>query len=202
MAQSFEEWLSKENKEEATEKITIFLSTLRSENTRKVARQIIEYLFKRREEQLESRENRKIWQGGWIRASEIFITITDQNPRTISRMLVDLSQNGLIERKECNRLKGHPGKPPVFYRAPLLYSPRLLLPREELLKEIEEYQEELLEVKEKCRAAYSILKEIIGKEEADIQIETRIMQFKEKYAEFDKLKEELSLKEKDPCKSL
>lgn len=187
------------------EKVTLFLSTLRSENTRTLARQIVDFLVKKKREQWEGRDDeRHEWGCGWIRSSEIFSEMKNPNPYTTTRLLRDLTEAKIIERWECSRVKGQPGKKPVFYRVPIIYDPLHFFSREELLNSIRENQKKIYELDRYARMyllALEIFREFTGKNLEPLVIAK--MEEKEKRTEaiITKIIGE-SYKDSNPCKSL
>lgn len=118
-------------------RITQFLSTLRSENTRTVAREIVNFLFDIRYEWNEGVKRDGEWLCGWTRSSEIFKKVNTPNPFTVTRLLRDLVEAEILERRECpKRGAGKAGKKPVFYRVTDYYQPYYFSSREDLLAEI------------------------------------------------------------------
>jgi len=157
--------------------------------------------LKIRESQEKSRIIPNEWQGGWVRASDIFNEIQNQNARTVTRLLIDLSQKKIIERKECQRIKGHRGKPPVFYRVPDYYDPLLFLTREELLQRIQEYHKWLSQSLDREQACKHLFTQHTGKDPQPLIKEVLETMKKEKEERFKEISEKI-VNVIDPCKSL
>lgn len=117
------------SEEEVIEKVTKYLTSVKSENTRVGARQIVEFLIKKWDEPGSE---------GWTRSGEIFNALRDHitNPNTLTRILMNLVKAEIIDRQPCPRMKGRSGKAPVFYRVPEKYSPLLFCSRDELIKQL------------------------------------------------------------------
>jgi len=128
--------------------ILLFISQLRSENTKEGAKEIIQIL-------LDSR-NRE-WPG-WVRSSEIFNAL-DLNPSTTTRLLTAMDEAGVIIKRACDKVPGQRGSPRVFYRLPEYYDPNLFKSREELIQVIDQYNIWLSEALERCNIYREILAE-------------------------------------------
>ncbi len=107
---------------------TLFISGLRSENTRSVAKKIITQLLDNFPQ--------------WVRSSKLFNELSGTNPATVTRLLQEMTKQHIIKRKLCDQVKGRAGKAPVFYRIPYHYDPELFLSREELIGVIYHYRAE------------------------------------------------------------
>jgi hypothetical protein len=183
------------------DRVTEFLSQLRSENTRELVRQIVAFLLEKRKEHWENAAESGKWLVGWTRSSEIFKAIDAQNPFTVTRLLHKLSEANIIDRRECTRVKGQPGKKPVFYKLPAYYDPVSFESREVLLKRIKNLQHSWVNV----RMHYSIAKSIFEertREPLDPLVKVRFDQWVKKQ---DKRKKEMpggEIKELDPCNHL
>ena len=128
---SLEKW----NRSQRQEKVTSFFNGLESEKTRDGARIIVMWLNDQRKKQWEERVSDNEWNEGWVRSGEIFSALhnTFTKSNTLIRLLSGLTAATIIERKDCARVKGWPGKPPVFYRVTEYYDPILFLSRGDLL---------------------------------------------------------------------
>jgi len=184
------------------ERVTTFFSTLRSENTRTIARQIVEFLLKKREEHWKDKVKKTgEWSAGWTRSSEIFSAMNNPNPFTITRLLRELTAAEIIERKECSQIKRHPGKIPVFYRVPGNYNPLHFKSREELLTIIKEDAERKNQYGIMYLLATEIFKEHTGKDIHPL-VKSRFKDCEKKIqSQIDERIGE-GFNEPDPCQSL
>lgn len=132
-----------------------YIKTRRSEETKKYVNIFIRFFNEHGTE--------------WIRAKEIYSTLISPSiiPYTsqVTRLLSELTEIGLIERKEDPRVKGTRGSPPVYYRLPVRVPETILMSREEL-------ETELLDYKLRLSFAKEIILEL-GKN-PDEEIEKRI----------------------------
>ena len=178
--------------QEMQEKVTSFIAKLRSENTRNIARQIVEFLLKR----LDYNDDGS---NGWTRSWEIFNEMknTNPNPYTITRLLRDLTAAGIIERHECSRIRGRPGKKPVFYRVPSSFNSDIFDSREELLARLKSAHESIKYFSGNLELAHAIYTEETGKDLRPL-IQARI---KEKIIQ-QASEQKKVVEEPDPCKSL
>jgi len=76
----------------------------------------------------------------WIRAKDIYTALVSPTiiPYTsqVTRMLSELSELGILERREEPRVKGTRGSPPVYYRLPVVLSDVAFIPKKELETEL------------------------------------------------------------------
>jgi hypothetical protein len=184
------------------DKVNRYVSTLRSENTRKLARLVIDFLIKKRQEHwsIAVSERTNEWKGGWVRSSEIFNELGG-NPYTTTRLLRDLTKADIIHREECSRVKGRPGKNPVFYRVPDIYDPLLFKTREELIAQIRKDTESWITMTTRYAVATEIFKEKTGKDLTPL-VKQYLKKTKEGNAEILQVLREGGIKEIDPCKKL
>ena len=72
----------------------------------------------------------------WIRAKDIYTALVSPSiiPYTsqVTRMLSELSELGILERREEPRVKGTRGSPPVYYRLPVVLSDVTFISKKEL----------------------------------------------------------------------
>jgi hypothetical protein len=196
---AFDQYSYQENVQES---VPTFFSTLRSENTRTIARQIVEFLLKKRKEDWKDKVKKTdAWSAGWTRSSEIFSAMNNPNPFTITRLLRQLSAAEIIERKECSQIKRHPGKIPVFYRVPGNYNPLHFKSREELLTIIKEDAERKNQYSIMYLLATEIFKEHTGKDIHPI-VKSRFKDCEKKIQSQIDEKVGEGFKEPDPCQSL
>lgn len=135
-AQHGHEYRPFEGADAGMEKITEYLSSVKSDKTRAGAKEIVEFLLKKRDEHEGE---------GWIRSGEIYKTLRDHipNPNTLTRLLKDLVKAEIIDRQDCPRVKGRAGKAPVFYRVPQGYNPCLFYSRDELIKQFVDLKDQV-----------------------------------------------------------
>lgn len=186
----------------AYHRLTDFINGLRSETTREGARKIIEYLIKERIKQKKDQEQTSEWGGGWIRASNIFRDMQGgfKNVNSLVRLLNDLSAAEIIERRQCPRVTGLPGKSPVFYRVPENYDPLCLVSRGELIRRIYICKGFLKNERFESEAILRVLKKERSDEEIrEILAEERRNMRREGY--FSRQEHE-KFEEPDPCKSI
>ena len=187
------------------QRVTDFLSTLRSENTRALTRQIVEFLIKKRKEQWDTkRDDQGEWFGGWTRSGEIFTEMKNKNPNpfTITRLLRDLTTARIIERRECSRVKGKPGKKPVFYRVPGYYNPLHFSSREELLAIIDDQAKKFEKFGLMYRLAQKIFEEETDGKDIIPLVKTRLVKEENEIkAHIEEILDK-GYRELDPCKSL
>jgi hypothetical protein len=147
--------------EEAMEKVTAYLSSVKSDKTRDGAKEIVEFLLKKRDEQRG---------GGWTRSGEIYKALHDHipNPNTLTRLLKDLVEAKIIDRRNCQRVKGRAGKAPVFYQVPQEYNPWLFYSRDELIRKSWEYHIQFVECHD-LMTAVGMASDVILKKHPDIR---------------------------------
>jgi DNA-binding HxlR family transcriptional regulator len=189
-------------KGELQEIVTPFLSKLKSENTRTVTRQIIEFLVKRWDIHWREKSEGREWFGGWTRSSEIFTEINNPNPYTVTRLLRELTTAGIIERRECSHAKGQPGKKPVFYRVPGHYNPLHFGSRAELLDLIENMNKTLTVFINRYEAAQAIFPLHTGGKELQPLVNDYLKRAEVAKASYFAEMQASILKEPDPCESL
>jgi len=108
-----------------------FLKSRKSEETKKYVQIIMNYLSEQRGEQ-----NKKI--SRWVQSRDFIVAMVDSgkipNSSTFYKLLKDLVDAGLIERKKGLNKKSKPGRPPVFYRVPVYYPSIWFMSRDEMMK--------------------------------------------------------------------
>lgn len=117
-----------------------FLKSRKSEETKKYVQIIISYLSEQRGE-----HNKKIPR--WVQSRDFIVAMVDggkiPNGSTFYKLLKDLVDAGLIERKKGLNKTPKPGRPPVFYRVPVYYPRIWFLSRDELIKDLVDCQNRL-----------------------------------------------------------
>lgn len=183
------------------EKVNAYLEETRSQNIRNLTRQIVGFLVEKRKEAWQEITEDSKWSTGWTRSGTIFDKFKDEHPRTITRLLQKLSESGIIERKDCSRVKGQPGKSPVFYRVPVYYNPVYFKTREELIQSIETTNENLVENTLRYGELIQLYREKTGEDPKPI-IKERVIKLKAAIAENNKKLENAGIKEINPCETL
>jgi len=186
------------------DKINKFLSETRSENTRRIAKEIVTFLIEMRK--FESQSKPGVWKYGWTRSSVIFKEFSIEHPRTITRMLENLHKSGIIEYRKCDRVKGQPGNAPVFYRVPGFYPSNLFDTREELINIIGHMRTQAATDEENIAIARAILKDKYGEDLDQIIASTKGSGAVGEEVVYDspslKVTHKRVIKELDPCTSL
>jgi len=176
--------------EDVNSKVMLFISRLRSENTRNGAKTIINLLLQARKEDFP----------GWVKSSDIFSALK-LNPATTTRLLNDLNKANVIIKHSCPKVEGQRGSPRVFYRVPEYYDPNQFLSREELIQRLNEYHKLLSQSIDREQACQYLFKQFTGQDPQPLIKEVIKEMEKEKEEQFKKISE-TGIKIPDPCKSL
>jgi hypothetical protein len=184
-------------------RVTVYLSGLRSENTRIASQKVINFLLTKYQEQMDKRKDTHEWSGGWVRSGNIFSELRNDipNSNTLTRVLNGLVESNLIERRDCQRIKGKPGKAPVFYRVPTVYDPILFNSHEFLIKAYKKCLAQTQDCMTSELAATMIFREYTGKDLKPL-LKNKIKEIKEGQADLNNLEKIAAISETDPCESL
>lgn len=126
--------------ERIQEEILKFQQSRRNDETRKYVWYIIEILETARKR--DSEEGIPAREQGWVRVKVILdelLKIKIPNQTTLYRLLEDLHQAKLIERRE-KIVPGTKGRAPTYYRTPIAYNNSWFMTREELDREYHDQQ--------------------------------------------------------------
>jgi hypothetical protein len=162
-------------------RIEKYKSKLRGKNTSKIVDDIIRYLCEKRSNDVDSFKAGKIedfgsnvlkwggeWGGGWCRWNEIFkepFISPPKSPNTISRILDDLVEAGLVIKKRCQRFKEKGGSRPTFYRIADDIDPLELMTEEALIAEVHKERNSLQLFNENYAIAGEMYRELTGKDD-------------------------------------
>jgi len=166
--------------------ITAYSLKIKSERVRKNVLKVIELLSDR---------YKKNWPG-WVKSSEIF-ALLNENPFTVTNLLKNLINTGIVIRHECPRKKGQYGKPRVFYRIVGYIDPTRFKTHEELIEDLKFITNALTDTAMREGICRQMLFEITEKDQTE-EIKRRAAEIKKHQEEQI---EEIRKVEKipDPC---